>query len=72
MLQRSWQLDLAIQPEGRVDRLGNLAKQIEIIDVVAKGTVDQRRRTVLKEKAGQWAEFARDTRIVRELLGGNQ
>lgn len=72
MLQRSWQLDLAVQPEGRADRLGNKNGTLEIIDIVAKGTVDQRRRSVLRGKAGMAAEFARDPRIVKELLGGNQ
>ena len=41
MLQRSWQLDLAIQPEDRAHRIGQLADHVEIIDIVAKGTVDR-------------------------------
>lgn len=71
-LQRPWPLDDAVQPEDRVHRMGNLAPKIQIIDVVAKGTVDQRVRDLLRNKAGQLSEFARDPRIVRELLGGNR
>jgi SNF2 family DNA or RNA helicase len=71
MMQRSWELDLALQPEDRLHRIGaEIHPHVEIIDLVAKGTVDQRRRTVLKGKAGQLGQFARDPRIVRELLGG--
>jgi SNF2 family DNA or RNA helicase len=71
MMQRSWELDLATQPEDRVHRIGaEIHDHVEIIDLVTKGTVDQRRRTVLKGKAGQLGQFCRDPRIVRELLGG--
>ena len=71
MLQRSWQLDLAIQPEGRIDRIGaEIHDHLEIVDVVTRGTVDQRRRDVLREKAGQLGQLVRDVRVVRELLGG--
>jgi SNF2 family DNA or RNA helicase len=72
LLQRALPLDKAVQPEDRVHRMGNLAPRISIIDIVAKGTVDQRVRNLLHGKAGQLAEFARDPRIVRELLGGNR
>lgn len=71
-LQRPWPLDQSIQQEDRANRLG--AEQWhahqEIIDIVAKGTVDERVRELLAEKAGQLAEFVGDPRIVRNLLGG--
>lgn len=71
MMQRSWQLDLAVQPEDRQHRIGaERWDKVEIIDLVAKDTVDQRRRTVLKGKAGQLGQLVRDPRVVRELLGG--
>jgi SNF2 family DNA or RNA helicase len=71
MLQRSWQLDLAIQPEDRVHRIGaEIHDHVEVIDIVTKDTVDQRRRDVLKTRAGHAAEWAQDSRIVRSLLGG--
>lgn len=74
MLQRPWPLDQAIQQEDRAHRLGaeEWHDRIEIIDVVAKGTVDERVRELLRVKAGRLAEFVRDPRIVRELLGGNR
>jgi hypothetical protein len=71
MLQRSWQLDLGLQPEDRVHRPG--AEQwphVEITDFVTLRTIDQRRREVLKDKAGQWAQLVRDRRVVVNLLGG--
>jgi SNF2 family DNA or RNA helicase len=70
LLQRGLPLDKAVQPEDRVHRLGNQAAKIQIIDIVAKGTVDERVRELLRDKAGQWSEFMRDSRFVRDLLGG--
>jgi SNF2 family DNA or RNA helicase len=71
MLQRSYQLDLAIQPEDRVHRIGaEIHDHVEIVDFVTLNTVDQRRREVLRDKAGQWAQLFRDRRIVQALLGG--
>jgi SNF2 family DNA or RNA helicase len=71
-LQRPWPLDQSIQQEDRANRLG--AEQWhdhqEIVDVVSKGTVDERVRELLMIKAGQLSEFVQDPRIVRELLGG--
>jgi hypothetical protein len=76
MLQRAWSLDLGLQPEDRVHRPG--AEQwdhVEITDFVTFGpagqpTIDQRRREVLKDKAGQLGQLVRDPRVVRQLLGG--
>jgi SNF2 family DNA or RNA helicase len=71
MMQRSWQLDLAVQPEGRIDRIGaEIHDYLEIVDIVAKGTIDQHRREVLKGKAGQAAQLYQDRRVYTELLGG--
>ena len=70
MLQRSWQLDLGLQPEDRLHRIGQLADHVEITDFVTQHTIDQRRREVLRDKAGQLGQFIRDPRFVRELLGG--
>lgn len=70
-LQRSWELNLALQIEDRAHRLGSeIHDHVEIIDVVAQGTVDERRREVLRENAGQAAEFLQDPRLLKELLGG--
>jgi SNF2 family DNA or RNA helicase len=71
MLQRSYQFDLAIQPEDRVHRIGaEIHDHVEITDFVTVGTVDQRRREVLRDRAGQLGQLVRDPRIVRQLLGG--
>lgn len=69
-LQRSWSLDKAIQPEDRLHRIGQEHEAVEIIDVVARDTIDQRVRTLLREKAGSLGQLVRDPRITRELLGG--
>jgi SNF2 family DNA or RNA helicase len=72
-LQRDWALDTGTQPEDRAHRADELCMthdRIEVIDVVARGTVEDRVRTRLREKAGMLGEFVRDSRLVRELLGG--
>jgi hypothetical protein len=73
MLQRSFALDDATQPEKRVHRIGSeihAEHGVEITDFVTDGTVDQHRRDVLKDKARQAAQFYRDPRYMRMLLGG--
>jgi SNF2 family DNA or RNA helicase len=70
-LQRPWPLEEAIQCEDRCQRPGSeIHDVIEIIDIVAKNTVDSRIRAALRSKAGQLADFVRDPRVVRELMGG--
>lgn len=44
--------------------------QIDIIDIIAKNTIDTRVRQVLREKAGHLSELVQDRRIVTQLLGG--
>jgi SNF2 family DNA or RNA helicase len=70
-LQRPWSLVEAVQSEDRLHRLGaeNHAS-IEIIDVVARDTIDSRVRTILRQRAEQLANLVQDRRIVAELLGG--
>lgn len=69
-LQRPWSLVDALQAEDRLHRIGAEHESIEIIDVVAKNTIDTRVRAVLRERAGQLASLVQDPRIVAELLGG--
>jgi SNF2 family DNA or RNA helicase len=69
-LQRSWQLDKAIQPEDRLHRIGQEHDMVEIIDIIAKDTVDDRVRELLRVKGGHLGQLVKDPRIVRELLGG--
>jgi SNF2 family DNA or RNA helicase len=70
-LQRPWSYVEAAQAEDRAHRIGSeIHDSIEIIDIVARDTVDSRVREVLRTKAGALAELVRDPRIVREVLGG--
>lgn len=69
-LQRSWQLDQAIQAEDRLHRIGQEHDSVEVIDIIAKDTVDDRVRQLLREKSGQLSQLVKDPRIARELLGG--
>jgi len=70
-LQRPWSLVEAMQAEDRLHRIGAEGHEsIEVIDVVARNTIDTRVRAVLRERAGQLADLVQDRRIVTELLGG--
>ena len=69
-LQRDWELDHGTQPEDRLHRIGQEHDSVEIIDIVAKGTVEDRVRQRLREKAGMLGQFVRDSRLVKEILGG--
>lgn len=70
-LQRPWSLVEAMQAEDRLHRIGAEGHEsIEIIDIVARNTIDTRVRAVLRERAGQLADLVQDPRIVAELLGG--
>jgi len=70
-LQRPWSLIESSQSEDRAHRIGSeVHDSIEIIDIVAKNTVDTAIRSVLRANAGQLADLVKDPRIVRQLLGG--
>jgi SNF2 family DNA or RNA helicase len=70
-LQRPWSLVEAMQAEDRLHRIGAEGHEsIDVIDVVARNTIDTRVRAVLRERAGQLADLVQDPRIVAELLGG--
>ena len=70
-LQRPWSLVESLQAEDRCHRIGSeIHDSIEVIDIVARNTLDTRVRSVLRERAGQLAELVQDPRIVSTLLGG--
>lgn len=70
-LQRPWSLVEAMQAEDRLHRIGAEGHEsIEIIDIVARKTIDTRVRKILRERAGQLSDLVQDPRIVSELLGG--
>lgn len=71
-LMRPWSLVDSIQAEDRIHRIGSERHEsVEIIDVIARNTIDTRVRAVLRDKAGQLSELVQDPRIVTELLGGS-
>lgn len=70
-LQRPWSLVESLQAEDRCHRIGSeIHDSIEVIDVIARNTLDTRVRAVLRQRAGQLADLVQDPRIVAELLGG--
>lgn len=69
-LQRPWSLVESLQAEDRAEGDLNATRGTEVIDIVAKATVDTRVRAVLRERAGQLADLVQDKRIVQQLLGG--
>jgi len=70
-LQRPYSLVEALQSEDRLHRIGaERHESIEIIDIVARKTIDSRVRAILRERAGQLSDLVQDRRIVTELLGG--
>lgn len=70
-LQRPWSLVESLQAEDRGEGDMNATRGTEIIDIVARSTIDTRVRTVLRERAGQLADLVQDPRIVEQLLGGS-
>lgn len=70
-LMRPWSLIESTQAEDRIHRIGSeIHERIEIIDIVARNTIDSRVRSVLKGKGDQFSQLVKDPRIVAELLGG--
>jgi superfamily II DNA/RNA helicase len=73
MMQRSWELDKALQPEDRAHRLDEIVlthDALEVIDIVAKDTVEDRVRELMRVKGSRLGQLVQDPRIVKELLGG--
>jgi hypothetical protein len=50
--------------------VGDTSLGLDVVDIFAYRTVDQRIRDILHNKAGQMAEYFGDPRIVRQLFGG--
>jgi len=70
-LQRPWSYVEASQAEDRIHRIGSERHDsVDIIDIVAKKTIDARMREVLREKSAALADLVQDPRIVSECLGG--
>lgn len=71
-LQRPWALVDAVQTEDRLHRIGAKHESIEIIDLVATGTIDERIRVVLRQRGAALSDLLADPRIAAEMLGGNR
>lgn len=70
-LQRPWSFVEASQAEDRLHRIGAEGHEsIEVIDIVAKSTIDARVRAVLRERGQALADLLQDPRIATEVLGG--
>jgi SNF2 family DNA or RNA helicase len=70
-LQRPWSFVAATQAEDRQHRLGSERHDsIDVIDIVAKDTVDSRVRSVLRDKSGALSALLDDPRILSQCLGG--
>jgi hypothetical protein len=68
-LQRPWSIVESMQAEDRAE--GVLKERgTEVIDIVARNTIEARVRQVLRERAGALSELLKDPRIVAQLLGG--
>lgn len=68
-LSRPWSYTQSAQAEDRIHRRGQ-EREAQIIDIIAKNTIEDRVRTALKDKAKALSELVRDPRIVKEILGG--
>lgn len=69
-LQRPWSMVQSLQAEARIHRIGQEAGSVEIIDLVAIGTVEEAVARTLAGKEDLLQEIVRDSaRLVRLLKG---
>jgi SNF2 family DNA or RNA helicase len=66
-----WGLVPRLQSEGRAHRRGQ-SKPVQVIDIVAKDTVEARVYEALRRKAASLAELVADRRIAEGFLGGGK
>jgi SNF2 family DNA or RNA helicase len=72
-LQRSWSMVDNTQAEDRIHRIGSeIHDSVRIIDIVARGTVEERQREVLNEKSERLEEIVRDRDFMRRLIKGEE
>jgi SWI/SNF-related matrix-associated actin-dependent regulator 1 of chromatin subfamily A len=67
-LQRPWSLVQSLQAEARIHRIGQEASSVEIIDVVAEGTVEAAVARTLGDKELLLQEVVRDAERFARLL----
>lgn len=70
-LQRSWSMIENRQAVDRCHRIGSEAHdKIVVIDIVARGTVEEQQIEAILEKSERLEEFVRDRETLRKLLKG--
>lgn len=69
-LQRSWSMVKNKQAEDRIHRIGQESDKVEIIDIVAEGTIESDKTVRLAEKEDRLQEVVRDRETILRLLGG--
>ncbi|MGH9200745.1 MAG: C-terminal helicase domain-containing protein, partial [Vicinamibacterales bacterium] len=67
-LQRSWSLVKNLQGEDRVQGIGQAADHVEVIDVVARNTLEEARLRVIGQKEARLHEITRDPKMLYRLL----
>jgi SWI/SNF-related matrix-associated actin-dependent regulator 1 of chromatin subfamily A len=71
-LQRPWSLVQSLQAEARIHRIGQEASSVEIIDVVADGTIEAAVARTLGDKEELLQEVVRDAERFARLLRGQE
>jgi SNF2 family DNA or RNA helicase len=67
-LERSYSLVKNLQAEDRLHRIGQIAEQVTIIDVIAEGTLDEERLAAGEGKARTLQEVVQDEAALRKML----
>lgn len=71
-LNRTWSNIENTQAEDRVHRIGSeIHDNVTIVDIITRGTIEEKQREVLTEKQGRADEFTRDRETMLRLLKGN-
>lgn len=70
-LARPWSMVEALQMEDRAHRRGQ-TKNVQIIDLETRNSVESRVREALKDKMHNLAELVQDRRLIEEFLGGSR
>lgn len=69
-INRHWSNLKNVQMDNRIHRIGSERHDhVQIIDIVTRGTVEQRQREVLANKAERLEEIVRDREMMLKLLG---
>jgi SNF2 family DNA or RNA helicase len=71
-MERPWSLVKSAQSEDRVHRIGSeIHDKINVVDLIAPGTIEERRIKVLQAKGDRLEEVVRDGELMKWLLTGD-